>query len=240
MPNEPTILIPAAGLGRRMKSYGPKSAIRITPEETIVGRQLRLLSKSHPTSPIIIVLGFEADKVNKLLPPSVKTVLNNQYLTTNVAYSLSLGLAACNTDSVLIIYGDLVFNYDTIHTFSTCFDKSVVGIAPIKENEVGVTHIDGYATRFAYGLKDKWSQILFLTGKELELFKKVAGAPDKTRYYGFEILNIIMEMGGNIQTIEHNFNSKIIDVDSSNDIELAKDMFNEDDVYLHGLRTILC
>ena len=34
-----SIIIPSAGMGKRMRSYGPKSLIKITPEKNIVENQ---------------------------------------------------------------------------------------------------------------------------------------------------------------------------------------------------------
>lgn len=240
--NEPTIIIPAAGLARRMKSYGPKSAIKLSDNETLISRQLKIIQQTHPDCPVVVVLGFEAEKVYKLLPSSVTTVLNKNYATTNVAYSIHLGLQECRTESAIVVYGDLAFNHEAIMPFRI-YGNSSLSVVEMKENEVGVTVVDGWATRFAYGLKNKWGQMLYMKGLELELFKKFSGLTNLNRYYGFEILNKVLEAGGQFEVTSPLPSAKVIDIDTSTDIEVAKDMFgesNESDVHIQQLWTILC
>ena len=106
-----TILIPAAGMGRRMKSYGPKCLINIG-GITILERQIKILLKLYPGSDIIVIAGFESDKIRKKIKTKypVRIVNNHKYEDTNVLYSLSLGLQASINRNFLIVYGDLVFN----------------------------------------------------------------------------------------------------------------------------------
>ena len=54
-----TVIIPAAGAGRRMKSYGPKCLIDLTPNQTILDRQLEIINNTFKRTEIILVCGFE-------------------------------------------------------------------------------------------------------------------------------------------------------------------------------------
>jgi choline kinase len=102
------VLIPAAGLGRRMKSYGPKALINLQ-GETLIERQIRLVREAFPRVKITVVAGFEAHRLREVLPKDVRLVLNPYYETTNVAYSVSIGLRTIPpTVPVLVVYGDLV------------------------------------------------------------------------------------------------------------------------------------
>ena len=103
------IIIPCAGLGRRMKSYGPKSLIVIKKNLRIIDNQLKLLKKNFPTANIILVTGFESDAVMNSTPMDIVKIENENYDTTNVMRSIGIGLRACKRD-VLIVYGDLIFN----------------------------------------------------------------------------------------------------------------------------------
>ncbi len=57
------IIIPAAGLGKRMKSYGPKALINIKYGQRILDRQLYLIDSYFEEYNIVLVCGFEADKL---------------------------------------------------------------------------------------------------------------------------------------------------------------------------------
>jgi GTP:adenosylcobinamide-phosphate guanylyltransferase len=201
--NKLSVIIPAAGPGKRMKSYGPKALIQLRDGETVISRQIRLIKQTYPNVDIVVVVGFEADKVCKELPKDVITVYNENYEETNVAYSINLGLTKVQNPASLIVYGDLVF-------------KKQIG-----EEEVGVTIVDNYITRFSYGLPIKWAQIAYLIGRELELFNKHASVKNKEKFFGFEILNKILDSDGKLKAIE-TVNMKIAEIDTSKDINNAK------------------
>ena len=57
------ILIPCAGAGKRMKSYGPKGLVEIKYGQSILGRQLSLISSNFKNYKTVIVSGFESEKI---------------------------------------------------------------------------------------------------------------------------------------------------------------------------------
>ena len=108
------IIIPAAGQGRRMKSVGPKGLIRLG-NETVLLRQIRLLKQAFPEARIVVIGGFGHAKLHKSLPPNISFVVNNRYRDTNVSHSIHVGLQFTRPHhSVLIVYGDLVFNHHAL------------------------------------------------------------------------------------------------------------------------------
>jgi choline kinase len=222
-PNGLSIIIPAAGTGKRMKSYGPKPLIELSNRQTILSRQLKILDKYYPDAEVIIVVGFECEQIIRQLPRYVKVVENENYEETNVARSIGMGLRAANSNNnALIVYGDLVFNGNAIKT--VVGGESVVVVDNSKrmsDEEVGVATVDGRVTHFNYGLSTKWAQIVFLTGKELEIFRNISTAEHARKWYGFEVLNGVMAGGGKLRTTEPR-RMKVVEIDSSRDIEAAR------------------
>lgn len=217
-----SIVIPAAGMGRRMKSYGPKPLIELPGRETVIGRQLRILRSSFPRADVVVVVGYEAERVIKSLPSGIKVVENEFHAETNVVRSIGMGLRVASHNNVLLAYGDLVFNQDAIGW--ACSDGSSVLVdsrGQIGEDEVGVAIVKGRVTNLSYGLPIKWAQIAYLTGRELELFKRVAWDPERKRHFGFEALNAVIDAGGRIGAIEPR-GMRIAEIDSSRDIESAR------------------
>lgn len=220
-----TIVIPAAGLGRRMKSYGSKSLIDLHGNLLLL-RQLAILRKLYPQALFTVVLGFDADKIIRVLPPYVSVVENKFYHETNVAKSLSLGLV--KAEHALIVYGDLVFNEATLKELPLVESSILINSDnQIKDCEVGLTVVNGYVSRFSYGLPIKWAQIAYLTNRELALFKEAAALPQHRKHFGFEILNMVLDNGGKLKAVEPS-GMKIQEIDSSKDIELARKLVKED------------
>jgi hypothetical protein len=121
---------------------------------------------------------------------------------------------------VLVVYGDLVFNLATLGQV-TASDSAVIidKQNQIRQDEVGVNVniAEEKAAYFSYGLPIKWAQILFLTGKELELFRALANDRERSRLYTFELLNMIMEKGGVFAVVEPK-DMLITEVDSQKDV----------------------
>jgi choline kinase len=215
------VIIPAAGPGRRMRSYGAKALIELKAGQKLLERQVSILKKVYPHAGITVVLGFEADKIRRILPEDINIVENKDYENTNVAYSLALALQN-KQERVLIVYGDLVFNIETFAELE--LDKPCVLIDTRNQfnaQEVGLTVIDGQVSQFSYGLSTKWAQIVYLAEQELYLFKKYVLNKDRSRYFGFEILNYVLNHGGAFSAYEPS-QMKIAEIDTSKDIELAR------------------
>lgn len=204
-----------------MKSYGPKSLIPLSSSQTVIDRQIGILRREYPLSEIIVVVGYEADHVMKHLGKAARPVENENYETTNVLRSIGMGLRAASHNRVLIVYGDLVFTPSAIRLAKGRSVALVDNKGQIEDEEVGVTVVDGRITQFAYDLPTKWAQIVYLTGRELELFKKVAWNREHQKWYGFEGLNKVVEAGGIIHVAEPR-RMKITEIDTSRDIERAR------------------
>ena len=86
--SELSVIIPAAGMGRRMKSYGPKGLISLN-GPSVLERQLKIVWKIYPKADITIVAGFQADLISERIRKKypVRIVRNVEYETTNVARS---------------------------------------------------------------------------------------------------------------------------------------------------------
>jgi len=216
------VIIPCAGIGKRMKSYGPKCLLKFA-GETLIERQVRIIKDIYPCSNIVVTIGFKANKVYNNLPFGTIAVENPIYDITNVMYSIGLALRTCTSNNVLIVYGDLIFNSQTVDGISQEHSKVIVDSQSMMDSEeVGLNITDNQAEHFSYGLLTKWCHILFLTGKELDTFKNISWNFQNSKLYTFEALNMIMENGGIIKTSEPE-DKFIIELDSSKDIEKANE-----------------
>jgi choline kinase len=220
-----TVIVPAAGVGRRMKSYGVKALVELSLRETIISRQIRIIRSVFPKADIVVVTGYEVERLMRALPHGVKVVENERYEETNVIRSISMGLRVASYPNVLIVYSDLVFNKEAVSWANTNGSGVLIDSRhQFGDDEVGTMIVDGRVTNFSFGLPVKWGQIAYLTGRELELFRRIASQSDKRRHFGHEVLNSVIDAGGRIRAIEPR-DLKIVEIDSSKDIEIAKGRF---------------
>lgn len=220
-----SVIIPAAGMGTRMKSYGPKCLLTIG-KTTILENQIKHIHKYIPNPEIIVVGGFQYDKVKYIGEKynGVKVIYNPDFENTNVTHSIAYGLKHINYGDVIIIYGDLVFNAYTLRA-PFGFNSMVLidKCNTMSKKEVGCIVNYHMLERMMYGLDNKWAQIAYFTGTELKLLKKLCNQPRYNMYFGFESINIIVNSGGKFSAFSPK-RMKITDVDSSRDIILAEKM----------------
>ena len=219
MTKDISIIIPAAAISG-IKSCLNKSLIGLTEKQTVIEYQQHILRREFPSAELIFVVGHDADKIMAKLKPGSIAVENENHATTNVVRSIGMGLRATTKQDVMIVYGDLIFNAAALRLG----DNSCVAIdkhARLRSTEVGVTVVDGRATQLAYGLKTKWAQILFLTGRELESFKGIVWDRKHSRWFGFEAINELIEDVGPLRAVEPR-NMLLVEIDEFKDIEKAR------------------
>lgn len=214
-----TIIIPAAGLGKRMKIYGPKSLVKINDEHTILSKQIEIINSCFKHCEIIVVGGYQFDKLSSNVK-NVRFIYNKDYESTNVLYSIGLGLKKAKTNKVLIIYGDLVFNKECI---DLPFNKesAVVVSSIMKDEEVGCIYNNGVLENVFYKIPTKWAQIAFFTGPELDILKQILKQEKTSYWFGFEAINDIITRGGIFKVFEP-INGRAVDIDSSYDLKLME------------------
>tara|TARA_Y100000361_G_scaffold43849_1_gene37863 strand:- start:1721 stop:2425 length:705 start_codon:yes stop_codon:yes gene_type:complete len=198
-----TVIIPVAGMGHRMKSYGPKCLLQANQKETILEKTISNIKREYPFSDIIVVAGFESNKVISSLPHYVRIVENSSFEETNIVESIRLGINAAANKKLLIVYGDLIFNVYSIRDLTnngTCV--IIDSKSRFKDDEVGVTIVKDKVTTFAYGLEKKWSQIAYFEGEDFDMLKKLCSNKKRSRLYPFEIFNMMIESGVKIKAVE--------------------------------------
>jgi len=218
-----TVIIPSAGEGRRMKSYGPKSLIDLT-KENILQRQIRIINKVLDNVSFIVVAGFDCDKLMDSCPDYFLKIENENYSTTNVSRSISMAFRAVKTERVLIVYGDLVFNERALSIMDYSMSCTSASNDEYRQHEVGcIIDADGNVTNMMYDLETKWNQIIYLEGRELHLFKKECQERKNKKLFGFEILNKVIDRGGKIKCIVDN-SIEVVDIDTSKDLLRANNI----------------
>ena len=220
IPSEIAVVIPCAGLNsKKMKGYGPKCLLDIG-GISLIEKQLNSIWQVFPRADIFVGIGYQADKVRESLRQHpVRFIYNPLFDNTNVAFTIGLALQASISQHAMVIYGDLVFSDDVLTTLavgrsSVCYTREEAG------ESVGIIQSEGLVTNLAFGLPDKWSQILFLKDKELDLFRSTCYDGDSSKWFGHEVLNKVIDRGGIIEAKEINA-SKLCEIDTPVDIETA-------------------
>ena len=213
------IAILSAGTGNRIRSYEPRSLLKIG-SKCLVEHQIQTIEQCFENPEIINVVGCHAKKVIKKIRGRLRIVENQLHETSNSSESLRLAFNNTTKESMLFMHGDLYFNENTLRDLD--YSKSFVVVdtkQQIKDNEVGVTIQDKKATTMSYGLPVKWAQIAFIKGREYKILKNIFSKyeeQDKKRL-SFEIINMIINTGGKFLCHEPEKMS-ILEIDRIKDI----------------------
>ena len=222
-----SVIIPAAGCGRRMRSYGPRSLLKIKDNMTILENQIRCVNKYLYNPEIIIVSGFQSYKIENSISNkkrNISIIDNKRWETTNIAASIALGVKKAKNKNILVIYGDLVFNAWTLRAPLGPYSLAIVDKKEtMKKEEVGTTIVNNLVENMMFDLPNKWAQIAYFTGNEYSLLLNICSQPQYYNRFGFEIINMIIDGGGKFMAYS-NPRMKITDIDSSKDLCRIKDV----------------
>lgn len=199
------VVIPVAGIGRRFRSNKPKCLLKLANEDTLIGRQVRIILDCVPVRRILVASGFGSDSIPSHLPMKSRTFLNPDFETTNVARSVGMALEQSDLPC-LVIYGDIFFCHRFLSQLEFNEDRSFLVLDKLNQDrtkEVGATVVSGHVTRMSFGLENKWAHTMLLSGEEKRLFVDLSRSKSRSKYFGFEIINEIIDMGGRFQAVEN-------------------------------------
>lgn len=123
-------IILAAGVGSRLYPYtknSPKCLVKVTNEETVIERAIRLIEKYDKKANITIVLGFQYRIVQELLGDRCNYIVNPFYKVTNSIASLWFAKDILQRgDDTVIMNADIVFSELYAKEICSLPDNSVI------------------------------------------------------------------------------------------------------------------
>ncbi len=182
-----------------------KSLLMLDNNKTILETQLEIIYKAIPNAEVVLVTGFDADRVMNKFGNELICVENERYEETNTTRSLGIGLRACTYDKVVVIYGDVLFNHHALNKLEL-EESSTLYNEVVKHETTGCVIHNGKL----------WIQIFSLVGRELSIAKKLSWDRRNEKLLGFETINKIIDSGGKFQCI---YNKNII----ANDVDTVRD-----------------
>ena len=223
-PKDISIAVLSAGIGNRIKSYEPRSLLKVR-GSYLIDNQIQVINECLHKPEIISVLGFDTKRIIKKSTNNLRVVENQLYNTTNSSESLRLAVNNCQNENFMFLHGDLLFNKETLmNSYNNSFIL-VDNKGLFKESEVGVTINSSRsgknnASILSYGLDCKWGQMAYFTGNEFKILQNVLlrmQEQDK-KMLSFEIINKVIHMGGCFECLEPE-GMVIIEIDRIKDIK---------------------
>jgi len=190
------VIILAAGEGKRLRPLTnniPKALVKYK-GKSLIDYQLSVF-QNLGIDDILIVKGYKADTFNR---PDIKYVINENYESTNMVYSLFCANQYFSDDMV-ISYGDIIFESSIVESLIKTIDNFSVAVSK--------NWLELWKQRMKEPLDDAESLIMDNDGYIKELGKKIDSySKVQAQYMGlFRIKNDAVNVVNNIyQTLDRN------------------------------------
>lgn len=241
------ILIPAAGMGNRLgteTAHKTKAMVEVN-GKTLIERSLDI-ALEHPIERIILVVGYQKEKLKNLLGESYKGVEivyveNNDYATTNNIYSVFLAKDYLCEDDTILIESDLIFepkilqmliNNPTedlalVDKYKTWMDGTVVKIS----DDFSISHFISKADFNYIDIDEYYKTVniykfskLFLNNVYVPFLEAYAKALGDNEYYE-QVLKVIVNLDKkHLKALPLN-GEKWYEVDDAQDLDTANLIF---------------
>ena len=156
-----TVIISCAGMGKRLGLATTKALVKVCDEALII----RTLKYLDGVEDVRIVVGYQADKVIETVKQYRKDVIfvmNNNYMNTGTAGSVSLALDGTK-EYVLTIDGDMIIHPNDFAKILEKNGEFVCGSEIRTEDPVLITVKNGNAVKFSREQGDfEWTGICCL------------------------------------------------------------------------------
>lgn len=197
----------SAGIGRSIKTKGTQNLITFN-HIPVLQYQIDTIRKFDPLSDIIVVIGFQYEKVlKKFIDHDVRFVVNHEFKDTNQSHSLRLGINCSRKSNIKVVHGDIIFSE---HAISGCGNHVVkYETDTVDKRKIGIIHNNELVTNLAYGIGNQWGQIFGVDESDYNILKQISNTSNSSKST-FEIINLFISRSS---MSLHKTRSKIIEID---------------------------
>lgn len=195
-PSHVLLLVPEITKG--MKSIGSKALLQLNKHQTIIDYQIQYIKKFYRGSRIVVLTGFEHDKIKNQIKSYSNTelVFNANYEQTNQGASILHYLKAYSPNNCLIINNGVLLK-EKLHIQSNS-DSTIFVLKSNKSGfNIGINDLDtkedGYVSYMFYSLPTQWSECVFLNNEAIETIVDMSSKFKIGNLFLFELLNKLLE-----------------------------------------------
>lgn len=219
------VIILAAGVGRRLGATEPKPLTIVDNNNSILDYQLKNIQEVIGAVQIILVVGYEKEKIREKFP-DLTYIDNAIYYKTNTAKSLLYALNTIQNEDVLWMNGDVFFDGEILISLR----NSVISTCLVKESICGDEEIkytldkDGFIQKLSKEVKDARGEAIginLIKKEDLVLFKKALQKVNDDDYFekALENLTLAKKLKLGVVNIGNSFAE---DIDFPEDLEKVK------------------
>jgi len=231
-------IVLAAGTASRLKpTIGNKpKCLTALDGDTILDYQVKGLLRCA-IEQILVVIGYQKDLIAHYISQRsychyIKIVSNELFSQTDNAYSLALALQLVDTerDAVLILDGDILFEYALLHKLAFSTYENVLVADNTKRMQAEDCKLlieDGYVKHIGKAINGNavYTSMIKLHGGFLEQFKKELGKPRARREWYSEPLDRVLREHPKALKVTYTDGALRCEIDTPSDLYLGREIY---------------
>lgn len=188
-------IIIASEITKGMKSVGPKSLLRLKKTLSIIEYQILELKKYYPGIRITVSVGFESEKMIRVLDKyRVDVLYNEDFNSSNQAKSVIDYINKYEANNLLVIHSGILFK----HKLGSLNVNSPSCLYMLDKNKtnfnIGCNGLSEMSYLF-FDLPEKWSECVFFNKQAIANIVTIAKNKEIKQLYTFELINMLIESG---------------------------------------------
>lgn len=214
-------IIVASEITRGMKSIGPKSLLKVKKTLSIVEYQILELKKHYPGINVTVSVGFESEKMIKVLEKYKVNILHNEdFVSSNQVKAILDYVKEYDETNLLVIHSGVLFK----QKFGILNNRSPSCLYMLDKHKVnfniGCNGLSEMSYLF-FDLPEKWSECVFFDQQTIRNIMDLSKKREIKQLYTFELINMLIEVGQHFSrtTIKKN---NIMKVSNIKDLPRAK------------------
>lgn len=186
-----TVIIYGSNATPRMRSFGPKSLFKDMNGKYLIQHQINAIKSAIPNCEIILITGYESDKVAKRRPKAIRIVENQNYETTNEVEDIRLGLNNAMNSNILLIPSDAFLTSSVLNNIHS--DTCIMTSEEKPKYEIGATVVNNKVTILSLEIKKvKWCSILYFEEPYTDILYNFVSNKENSKLFLFEAINFIL------------------------------------------------
>lgn len=170
------------------RGQGNVSLKDVDANRLLIDIQIDTIKKNYKNNEIILVSGFEHDKLIKHIQnkdyKNIRVLENKTYKTSSILEGWRMALNISLNNDVYLIHGDRYFDDSCIK--SPKVTHIIIHKKDKRNYDLGILHKEGRFINISYGLPDVWSEILFISKKDIKKTKHIINDCKKRKIYTLE------------------------------------------------------
>ncbi|MFN9304220.1 MAG: NTP transferase domain-containing protein [Candidatus Kapaibacterium sp.] len=199
-------------------SYNIYTPLMKVKRKTLIHNLVKKISNNPNVNKIIVVGGHNFEELKRALSDvDVHFVYNKNY-SNGICSSIKAGVASVESDSLMVMHGDLWFKNLQISKILKNQKSLIVATEcrHMKAKEIGIRDYNGQLLYFGWRQKLKWGKIFYIHQDFRQIFENVLYNNSTGNWFSFEILGYMLKAGCSFEILNHK--NSLFDIDCYQDL----------------------